>query len=103
MKTIFGLLLTALIVSVGAVTFATEGMMHHPATNQTAVSQLPPLPAGVVDVNNKTCPISGDKVDNKSFVIYQGKRYRLCCKSCAKMFLKNPEKYIKKLKEREGV
>ena len=50
--------------------------------------------AGVVDVGNKLCPVSGDTVSGKNFVIYEGKRYGLCCPMCEAPFRKNPEKYI---------
>lgn len=57
---------------------------------------------GVVDVGNKTCPVMGGPVDGKHFVVYQGKRYGLCCAGCEQEFLKDPAKYIKALQEREG-
>lgn len=52
-----------------------------------------------VDVGNKMCPVSGDKVSGKSFVEHEGKRYGLCCKMCADKFNKNPEKFIAGLVE----
>ena len=55
----------------------------------------------VVEVGNKYCPVSGDKVSGKHFVDYQGKRYGLCCEMCKKKFLKNPEKFIAEMKEQE--
>jgi len=48
----------------------------------------------IVEVGNKMCPVSGDKVSGKNFVEYEGKRYGLCCKMCADKFNKNPEKFI---------
>ena len=60
-----------------------------------------PAPAGVVDVKNKTCPISGNPVNGKDFIVYKGKRYGICCKGCDKKFMKDPEKYLKKLHEQE--
>lgn len=50
--------------------------------------------AGIVDVGNKTCPVSGDKVSGKHFVEYKGRRYGLCCPHCEKEFKKDPEKFI---------
>ena len=47
-----------------------------------------------VNVGNAVCPVSGDKVDGRHFMTYQGKRYGLCCGMCAKDFKKDPEKYI---------
>lgn len=54
-----------------------------------------------VDAGNKLCPISGEPVSEGSFVEYQGKRYGLCCPGCAKEFLKDPEKYLAVLAEKE--
>ena len=65
--------------------------------------QAPPQGTSVVDVGNKFCPVSGDKVSGKHFVVYQGKRYSLCCPQCEEKFLKNPEKYIAKMAQQEKV
>jgi len=48
----------------------------------------------VIDVGNKFCPVSGDEVSGKHFVVYEGKRYGMCCPMCQKDFKKNPEKYV---------
>lgn len=58
--------------------------------------------AGMIDVGNKFCPVSGDEVSGKHFVVYQGKRYGLCCPMCEEKFKKNPEKYLAKMKEQEA-
>ncbi|MGE0269413.1 MAG: TRASH domain-containing protein [Candidatus Omnitrophota bacterium] len=49
-----------------------------------------------VEVGNKICPVSGEKVGEMGDVVtyeYNGKIYNLCCAMCAKDFKKNPEKY----------
>lgn len=51
-----------------------------------------------VEVGNKLCPVSGNKVDEMGppvKVVYKGKRYNLCCSGCIKNFLNDPEKYSK--------
>ena len=51
-----------------------------------------------VEVGNKICPASGDKVGEMGKVVqyeYNGKMYNLCCPMCVKDFKKNPEKYSK--------
>ena len=66
----------------------------------TLVSQTPPAWAAegaIVDVGNRVCPVSGDKVSGKHFVVYEGKRYGLCCPHCEKEFKKDPAKYIAQL------
>ena len=56
-----------------------------------------------VEVGNKICPVSGDKIpapgekgtmgDNPVKIEYKGKIYNLCCPMCVKDFKKNPKKY----------
>jgi YHS domain-containing protein len=55
-----------------------------------------------VEVGNKICPISGEKVGQMGDVVkveYNGKFYNLCCLACKKDFNKDPEKYSKKAEE----
>jgi YHS domain-containing protein len=56
---------------------------------------------GIVDAGNKLCPVSGDPVSGTNFVVYQGKRYGLCCPMCEKPFLSDPAKYIAKMEKQE--
>ena len=55
---------------------------------------VPPAASEIADLGNRVCPVSGDKVSGKHFVVYKGKRYGLCCPHCEKEFMKDPEKYI---------
>lgn len=57
-----------------------------------------------VEIGNKVCPVSGNKIpvagekgDMGEAVRYEynGKIYNLCCKMCVKDFKRNPEKYSK--------
>ena len=51
-----------------------------------------------VEVGNKICPVSGEKVGEMGPPIkytYNGKVYNLCCPMCNKSFKNNPEKYSK--------
>jgi YHS domain-containing protein len=54
-----------------------------------------------VNVGNKICPVSGDKIneETKATYEYQGKIYNFCCPMCIDEFKKDPEKYIKKIEE----
>lgn len=45
------------------------------------------------------CPVMGDKIDKRYYTDYKGNRIYFCCKSCPEDFKKNPEKYMKKLKD----
>ena len=55
--------------------------------------------AVATDVDNKFCPISGEKIikEKAAKIEYQGKIYNLCCSMCEKDFKKDPEKYIEKI------
>ena len=45
-----------------------------------------------------TCPVSGEKLENKSiFVDYQGRRIYFCCKKCVADFDKDPKGYLAKM------
>lgn len=54
-----------------------------------------------VDLGNKICPVSGEKIDEKTKTTYeyQGKIYNFCCPVCIEDFKKDPEKYIQKIEE----
>lgn len=54
-----------------------------------------------VDVGNKICPVSGEKIDEKmkSIYEYEGKIYNFCCSMCIEDFKKDPQKYIQKVEE----
>jgi len=47
----------------------------------------------IIDVGNKICPLTGENVDGKTFYVYKGKRYGVCCPECAENFAKDPETY----------
>lgn len=67
------------------------------------ITEKAPASKDAVEVGNKICPISGDKIpapgekgtmgDEPVKVEYKGKIYNLCCAMCVKDFKKNPEKY----------
>jgi len=50
-----------------------------------------------IPLNNRTCPVLGDKVDGKSYLIYDGYRVDFCCAGCDKTFMKDPDKNLAKL------
>ena len=54
-----------------------------------------------VNVGNKICPVSGEKIDEKTKTTYEyeGKTYNFCCAECIDEFKKDPAKYIKKVDE----
>lgn len=54
-----------------------------------------------VNVGNKICPVSGDKIkeETKATYEYEGRIYNFCCPQCIEEFKKEPQKYIKKVEE----
>ena len=57
----------------------------------------------IEDIGNKLCPVMGGPVNGKDFVVYEGKRYGLCCPGCDKTFLSDPAKYIAQMEAKERV
>ena len=49
-----------------------------------------------------TCPVLGGNINKQVYADYQGKRIYFCWAGCDAEFKKDPEKYMKKLKE-QGV
>ena len=60
-----------------------------------------PATAPVEKVGNTKCIVTIEEamVKTPPTVIYQGKEYNLCCKSCIDDFKKDPEKYVKALEK----
>jgi YHS domain-containing protein len=56
--------------------------------------------AGQATKKGELCPVTGEKADTKGVSYeYKGKVYHFCCASCAVDFRKDPEKYIRKMKD----
>lgn len=50
----------------------------------------------------ETCPVMGANVNKDLYADYQGQRVYFCCPACVELFQKDPEKYLKKMKD-QGV
>ena len=83
------------VVIAGLFIFASTGYLF--AQDSSAQEQ----PKKAENVGNKICPVTGEKIDEKTKVTYeyQGKIYNFCCAGCPDEFKKDPEKYIKKVEE----
>ncbi len=57
----------------------------------------PPAPGQVQAV----CPVMGGKTNPNLYADYQGQRLYFCCPACLEFFQKDPEKYLKKMKEQQ--
>jgi YHS domain-containing protein len=44
------------------------------------------------------CPVLGGNIDKNIYADYKGYRYYFCCKGCDVEFMKDPEKYLEKMK-----
>lgn len=73
----------------------------HSEHGTTEVVKEAGLSEKAVNVGNKMCPVSGEKIDEKlkSTYEYNGKVYNFCCASCFDEFKNDPEKYIKKIEQ----
>jgi len=70
------------------------------AFSMQPVTWAVPTDAGgaLIEVGNKICPISGQKVGMMGDPIqveHDGKLYNLCCAGCKSTFLEDPAKYSK--------
>ncbi len=45
------------------------------------------------------CPVLGGGISKSVYTDYKGKRVYFCCAGCVDEFKKNPEKYLKKMKD----
>jgi len=110
-KKILALLITATFtLTASELSFAAGCNMqgNHAQTAQAdSNSQAKPEAASqsaskeAVNVGNKICPVTGEKIDEKNKVTYEyeGKIYNFCCPMCIPEFKKDPQKYIKKIEE----
>ena len=48
------------------------------------------------------CPVQGGKINKDLYVDYQGQRVYFCCAECLPIFKKNPEAYLRKMRQ-QGV
>ena len=55
---------------------------------------------GLIAAVQTTCPVMGGTIVNKKlYADYKGERIYFCCMACSSQFAKDPEKYLKKLRE----
>jgi YHS domain-containing protein len=64
-----------------------------------AVFLAGPVLAAAAPQPQTTCPVLGGNIDRQVYVDYKGQRIYFCCKGCDAEFKKDPEKYLKKMKE----
>ena len=92
MKTLFLPLLFTVALLTPAIVHAEEPKPSPPATEAPKVK---PYPLG-------TCLVSGEKLGEMGKPVvftHEGQEIKVCCKSCKPKFLKEPAKYLEKLKK----
>jgi len=57
------------------------------------------LPGASVAKDQTKCPVMGGLVNKNLYADYEGNRVYFCCPPCLKEFKKNPDPYVKKMKE----
>ncbi len=92
-RTIIPMLLALVLAffSAGAVlaTDTTQGLQDKSGKGQTSAPE-------------SVCPVLGNKINKNIYTDYQGQRIYFCCPGCIAVFKKNPEAYLKKMRE-QGV
>ena len=90
-------ILSVAMVFVGAYgSFAQEQEHAEHGTEAAVAATAETGTQAAVEVGNKFCPVSKEKVGEMGEVVkyeYNGKIYNLCCPMCKKDFAKDPEKY----------
>ena len=46
-----------------------------------------------------SCPVQGGKINKELYADYKGQRVYFCCPACIPIFKKDPEAYLKKMRE----
>ena len=64
-----------------------------------SLSLLLSAAAGAFAAAQTTCPVMGGQINKELYADYKGERVYFCCPACLPQFEKDPEKYIKKMKE----
>ena len=85
---------------VAGVAVAAALILSAPLRADTSATNNPPAKAIPSPLN--TCPVSGDKLGEMGapyVFVYQGQEIKFCCPDCKKDFLKEPQKYLKQIKE----
>jgi YHS domain-containing protein len=47
-----------------------------------------------LNMDNRTCPVSGKQVNGVDSYVYNGKEYNLCSEGCKAALSQNPERYL---------
>lgn len=65
---------------------------------QVKPSALIGIPATLVAVHYRRCPIDGQRLKGGKSAVFEGKAYRFCCNNCLEKFWENPQAVILNVK-----
>ena len=82
-------LVCAMVLATGVFVSMPKLMAADAPATQPAVDPKP--------VNTK-CPVTGEDIDSKVTIVYDGKTIAFCCEDCVKVFKKNPDKYLENVR-----
>ncbi len=94
------MLAAAAIFMAGLLPSTAHGMENSPNPGMAGMGNMS-APGRAKPVGNEICPVSGEKINPKHKVSYEykGRIYNFCCTDCLKLFKKDPEKYISRMKK----
>ena len=104
-KILFWAVLSIVIMISGALAYAQDHSQHDQMMQMTTDEQkqaaVSDTSREAVNVGNKICPVSGERVneETKATYEYEGKVYNFCCPMCIDEFKKDPQKYIQRVQD----
>ena len=48
----------------------------------------------ITKMNNQTCPVTGNPVNDKDTYVHKGKEYKLCGEKCKHTLCEDPDQYL---------
>ncbi len=90
------MIITVIVALVLAFSLAGAGLAADPTAG--LMDKSGPL----VGKQQTACPVQHGKINKNLYADYQGQRVYFCCPECLPIFQKNPEAYLKRMKQ-EGV
>jgi YHS domain-containing protein len=89
--------LKTIFLALTLVAFAAGGLWAAETKPAPAAKAAPP--AAAPGQPQTQCPVLGGKINKNVYADYKGQRIYFCCAGCDKEFKKDPEKYLKKLRD----
>ena len=69
----------------------------------TGLAAAPPMiDKPLAGKSQVSCPVQGGKINKELYADYKGQRVYFCCPACIPIFKKDPENYLRKMRQ-QGV